>query len=108
MAVLIIIPARAGSKGVKQKNIRKIDGKRLYTYAVDVALALKADLVGSEIVVSTDDDLIFKELAGNHNVIVQPRHPMLAADNTSMIEVLVDVIERQEAAGKNFSTIILC
>ena len=107
MAVLIIIPARAGSKGVKQKNIRKIDGKRLYTYAVDLALALKADLVGSEIVVSTDDDLILDELARNRDLIVQSRDPMLADDNTSMIDVLVDIVERQEAVGKNFSTVIL-
>ena len=49
--VLAIIPARAGSKGVKNKNIKSLDGKPLILYTIEEAK--KSDQI-DKIVVSTD------------------------------------------------------
>ncbi|MCK0144104.1 acylneuraminate cytidylyltransferase family protein [Arenibacter sp. F26102] len=48
--IYAIIPARSGSKGVIDKNIRSIDGKPLLSYAIAFAKAINAD----RIICSTD------------------------------------------------------
>ena len=49
--VIAIIPARSGSKSIKNKNIIKIKGKRLIEYSIEYA---KRSKLIDEIVVSTD------------------------------------------------------
>ena len=56
--VLCIIPARGGSKGIKLKNLQKIDGKPLIFYAINAAQRSK---VIDDIFVSTDSNKIAKE-----------------------------------------------
>ncbi len=51
MLVLGVIPARAGSKGVPNKNIRELNGKPLIYYSI--VEGLKSNFV-SDLVVSTD------------------------------------------------------
>jgi CMP-N-acetylneuraminic acid synthetase len=53
--VLVIIPARGGSKGIPRKNIVDLCGKPLIAYTIEVAQ--KAQLV-SRVVVSTEDEEI--------------------------------------------------
>ena len=52
---LVIIPARGGSKGIVDKNIKKLCGKPLILYTVEIARKLFTD---SEIIVSTDSQII--------------------------------------------------
>ena len=52
MKTLYIIPARGGSKGIPGKNIKKLAGKPLIAYSIDVARALADD---KDICVTTDD-----------------------------------------------------
>lgn len=47
---IALIPARSGSKGLKNKNIKKINGKELIYYSIQSAKILKPD----KIIVSTD------------------------------------------------------
>ena len=54
---LCIIPARGGSKGIKNKNILNLKKKPLIQYTIDIAKKLKDH---SEIVVSTDSLRISK------------------------------------------------
>ena len=55
--VLCIIPARGGSKGLKLKNLRKINGKPLIYYPIKAAIESK---VCDKIFVSTDSKKIAK------------------------------------------------
>ena len=53
--IICIIPARGGSKGLKNKNIRNVDGHPLIAYVI--SLAIKAKIFDT-ILVSTDDKKI--------------------------------------------------
>lgn len=55
--ILCIIPARAGSVGLPNKNIRKLAGKPLIQWTLDQAIDSK---LISKIVVSTDSDQVIK------------------------------------------------
>ena len=78
MKILTIIPARGGSKGIKLKNLAKINGKPLVAFSIEHSLASK---LINRTIVSTDNEEIAKvseeygaeipifrnkELAGDH------------------------------------------
>jgi len=52
MNIIALIPARSGSKGVVDKNIKLLNGKPLIQYSIDVAI--KSKLI-DEVYVSTDN-----------------------------------------------------
>ena len=64
MKILAVIPARAGSKGIPNKNIRIIGGHPLIYYAI--RNALDSELV-SDVIISTDSSevKIIAEQIGN-------------------------------------------
>lgn len=53
--ILIIIPARGGSKGIPRKNIRSLAGKPLIYYSIQTAKSLKSEV---DLYVTSDDDEI--------------------------------------------------
>lgn len=53
--IIVIIPARGGSKGIPRKNIRLLANKPLITYSIETAL--KSNYV-DQVLVTTDDDEI--------------------------------------------------
>ena len=55
MKILAVIPARGGSKSVKNKNMSEINGKPLIYYTIKEAL--KSKFI-SDVVVSSDDENI--------------------------------------------------
>ena len=57
MKVLVIIPARKGSKRLKRKNILKLNKKPLVQITIEFAKKLKNTF---DIIVSTDDPKIIK------------------------------------------------
>ena len=88
---LTIIPARSGSKRLPGKNLRHVEGVSLVGRAVQAALA--AEFVG-RVVVSTDDPRIAAEALAYGAEVPFLRDPFLAADDTSSIAVVLDVIAR--------------
>ena len=54
---IAIIPARSGSKGLINKNIRPLNGKPLMVYSIDAAVKSGAF---STVFVSTDSELYAK------------------------------------------------
>ena len=57
MSILCVIPARKGSKEVKNKNWKKINGKHLIEYTFD---AVKKSKKINKTIVSTNDPAIIK------------------------------------------------
>ena len=52
MNIVTLIPARSGSKGIKNKNIIKINSKPLIAYSI--ILAKNSNLLKNEVYVSTN------------------------------------------------------
>lgn len=82
MNTIAFIPARSGSKGVKDKNIRLLGGKPLIAWSIETALAS-----GLRTIVSTDSNE-YADIARSYGADVMMRPSELAQDETSMFEVL--------------------
>jgi CMP-N,N'-diacetyllegionaminic acid synthase len=96
MFTTAIIPARSGSKGIKNKNMVLLNGKSLLFHSIDTLLETKTV---DRIIVSTDSNEYKESIDDNYgtrNVIVQIRPKELAQDNTTSEEVLVHVVNECE------------
>jgi len=90
----VIIPLRAGSKGLPNKNITELGGKSLYLYAVDLALEANA----SRIIVTTNIDKVFQSKL-DERVEVLGRPEKLCSDTMAMSPVLLHAIEKSAVRG---------
>ncbi len=101
--VLIIIPARGGSKGIKLKNLRKINKKTLLQITIDFAKSLKfVDLI----TVSSDHPKILKITKKNkiHSTI---RTKKLSGDRVGDFDVLKHAIKNTEKKTQTKFDIII-
>ena len=78
MKILTIIPARGGSKGIKLKNLAKINGKPLVAFSIEHSLASK---LINRTIVSTDNEEIAKVSEEYGAEIPIFRSKELAGDN---------------------------
>lgn len=104
MKPLFVIPARGGSKGIPRKNIRRLAGRPLIHYTIEVARTLADD---SSIIVSTDDDEIAAtaELTG---LKVGYRRPAeLATDTAGSREVILDAMAEADRRGVEYDCVVL-
>ncbi len=85
-----LIPARSGSKGVRNKNIRLLNGKPLIAYTIEAALASK---LFDRVIVSTDSELI-AEIARNYGAEAPFLRPgEISKDSTPDLPVIQHLIE---------------
>jgi CMP-N,N'-diacetyllegionaminic acid synthase len=104
MNSLVIIPAREGSKGIPNKNIKMLGGKPLIYYTIKAAREVFSD---EQICVSTDSYEI-KEIVEKTGLKVPFLRPAeLATDNSGTYEVLWHAIKQYENQGKSFDTMVL-
>lgn len=96
MRTLGIIPARAGSKGVPQKNIRVVGGYPLIYYSI---WAARLSHLLSYFVVSTDDEKI-AAIAEKYNAKVIMRPPELATDECPLVPVIQHSLKNIEKQTK--------
>lgn len=101
--ILAVIPARSGSKSVKDKNIRPLGGRPLMAWSIKAGLACKAI---DRVVVSTDSDK-YAQLAKFYGAEIINRPPELAQDETAMEPVLKHVLETVEKQGEKLETLVL-
>lgn len=93
---LALIPARAGSKGIKDKNIIDLKGKPLIAYSIDAALKSKYI---DRVVVSTDGEdiaAVAKEWGADVPFL---RPDYLASDTAKTIDAVLHCIEALKKAG---------
>ena len=91
MKILAVIPARGGSKGIKNKNLVTFNGKPLIYWTINAAK--KSKLI-SKIVVSTDSTAIkkFSEKVGIKIDKLRPKS--LSKDNSPTIDVIHYELEK--------------
>ena len=89
--ILAIIPARAGSKGLQNKNILNLNGKPLISYPINSA---QESLYIDRILVSTDSEKIAKVALDYGAEIPYLRPSRLAKDITPSSQVILDIFEK--------------
>ncbi|MCM3760898.1 acylneuraminate cytidylyltransferase family protein [Alkalihalobacillus oceani] len=104
MRNIAIIPARSGSKGLKDKNIKMLHGKPLIAYSI---LAAQKSNLFDEIMVSTDSEeyaKIAQEWGANVPFL---RSEKLSSDTASTWDSVKEVLKRYKDAGREFDTVTL-
>lgn len=96
MLIYAIIPARSGSKGLPDKNIKEINGKPLIAYSIDFAKSLSSV---SRVFCSTDSDK-YAEIAKAYGAEVPFLRSDVAASDTAMEQdILIDLKDKFKACG---------
>lgn len=104
MKNIAIIPARSGSKGLKDKNIKQLNGRPLIWYSVNAAIKSKCF---DKIVVSTDSSH-YADIARECGAEVPfLRSEKLAGDKASSWAVVKEVIDYYDKEGVHFDSLML-
>lgn len=82
--ILGVIPARSGSKSIKDKNIRPLNGQPLMSWSIKTGLACKTI---DRLIVSTDSQ-VYADVAKKFGAQVLMRPAELSQDDTPMVPVL--------------------
>lgn len=90
MKKIAIIPARAGSKGLPNKNVLMLEDKPLMAYTIEAALESKEF---DRVIVSTDS-LEYKYIAEKFGAEVLMRDAELASDTASSFVVIEDILRK--------------
>ena len=104
MKILVIIPARGGSKGIPHKNIKPLKGKPLIHYTIDEAREIVDD---DDICVSTDDPEIIKCVEDYGLCVPFVRPEELATDTAGTYEVLLHALSFFEKQGRHYDAVLL-
>lgn len=101
--VLVVIPARKGSKGIPGKNKKLLNGKPLIAYTIEAALGI---FEKEQICISTDDEDIV-QLAESYGISVPFLRPAeLSTDTAGSQEVLIHAYEFYREKG--FDAAVVC
>ena len=104
MKTLFLIPARGGSKRLPNKNIKKLVGKPLLNYSIDVAREITSD---DNICVSTDSEEI-KKVAESYGLKVPFLRPAkFATDIATTNDVILHALSFYESLGLNYDLVVL-
>ncbi|MBM3516533.1 MAG: acylneuraminate cytidylyltransferase family protein [Alphaproteobacteria bacterium] len=95
---LAIIPARGGSKRLPRKNVIAFAGKPMLAHTIEAA---RDSGCFSMVMVSTEDAEI-AAAATAADATVQLRPAPLATDDARVVDVCLDVLAREEAAGRPY------
>ena len=101
--ILVVIPARGGSKGIPRKNIRLLGGKPLIAHTIEMG---KASEYVDDIVVSTDDNEI-KFIAEKFGAETIKRDGKLAEDSIPLDPVIYDAtIQKEKEMDEKYDVVI--
>lgn len=99
--VLAVIPARMGSKRLKNKNLLELGGKPLINWSIEAAVDSEHI---DQVVVSSDDKEILA-ISKKFNVKIINRPKALAGDKSDMFSVVKHVLSKYNGTYKY---IVLC
>lgn len=106
MKVLAIIPAREGSKGIKDKNVAPCAGKPLIAWTIEAAK--KASEI-DRLIVSTDSQRYKDILEHNYGKELFPfmRPEKYAKDKTPSSDVVIHALDKMAELGEEFDIVVL-
>lgn len=101
--ILVVIPARGGSKGIPRKNLRLLHNKPLISYSIGVA---KQSQYVDDVVVTTDDSQIAL-IAEKFGASVVRRSQELSTDDVLLDPVIHDaMIQKEKLAFDEYDIVI--
>ena len=101
--ILVVIPARGGSKGIPRKNIRLLNNKPLISYSINIA---RSSEYVDDVVVTTDDSEIAL-LSEKFGASVIRRSEELAGDELPLDPVIYDaMVQKEKLAFDEYDIVI--
>jgi CMP-N,N'-diacetyllegionaminic acid synthase len=108
VSTLFVVPARGGSKGLVNKNLRKLAGKSLTFWALDFARKYKTLNPRNDVCLSSDSDRILNESRFFSDCIKLRRPAAISSDTAIDVDVLRHAISSaQELTGKEYQFIVM-
>ncbi len=104
MKPICFIPARGGSKGIPNKNIRMLGDKPLIAHTIESALDSE---IFDHVIVSTDDPKIAEVSKKFGAEIPFIRSKELASDTATTDDVLIDGTKRLHDLGYKFDIMVM-
>ena len=98
---LLVIPARSGSKRIKNKNFKNFNGRPIISYSILTALQSK---IFDKIIVSIDDNKYTKYLK-KFKIEIFYRSKKLSNDNASIEDVLRSIVNKFAKSDDYFDEI---
>ena len=95
--ILLVILARKGSKRIKNKNIKKFNGKPLVVWTIEQALRFQN--LNSQVLLSSDCEKTLKIGQSYKKLLTIKRSKNLATRNTTSIEVIKHLIKKLKFTG---------
>jgi len=99
--ILCIIPARGGSKSIKDKNLQLLGEYTLVEHSI--IHAIEAGIPRSNIVITSDDDRILEIVRLYEDVVDHFRSDELSSDKATTESAMLDVMDKYP----DFNTIVL-
>ncbi|WP_407410748.1 cytidylyltransferase domain-containing protein [Methanobrevibacter sp.] len=109
MKLLFTICGRAGSKGIKNKNVKNFLDKPLALYSLSVIdLYLKKSNYDADIVINTDSESLMEIFNNNplRSVDIIERSADLAGDKVAKVDVIQNCLEVMEEKNGSYDLII--
>ena len=103
MKIVALVPARGGSKGLPQKNIKMLHNKPLINYSIEAGLGCPEI---EKVYLSSDNEeyLNIAESCGASPIL---RAKELSSDSTTMKDVVANFEKTMNQSGKYFDAIVL-
>ena len=104
MGILAIIPARSGSRGLKNKNIKELLGMPMMAYSIRAALESK---IFDTVMVSTDSEE-YASIAKKYGAEVPFLRSEYASSNTaSTRDCIIEVLKKYEEKGIKYDRFMI-
>jgi len=104
--LLIVIPARGGSKRLPRKNVLPLAGKPLICWTIEAAL--QAGLKARVLVTSDDEEILgIASRYADQGVIAHKRPDALATDTATSVDALIEAVESEQKAGHAPDALVL-
>ena len=101
--ILAVIPARSGSKSIKNKNLIKVNGRSLINIAISKAVKSK---LFSKVLISTDSQRYADEAIKSGGEILELRPKNLSGGRVTLALVLKDILEKLKTKNEIYDNII--
>ena len=92
MKIVAMIPARLGSKRIKHKNLRLLDGKPLVSHVIEKCKEVETF---SDIYINSESN-IFNDIAHSYGVKFYQRNRIFATDEATNDEFILDFVKHIE------------